>query len=113
MPPFTGFQMDGMCRLSCELSYGRRHMFHQLRPPADNLFTSIVANGEGWHNFHHAYPYDYATGEHDWWIQLNHSKMLIDFMWLIGQAYDCKRKVVKPHERLDENEYGPHHVKIE
>ena len=63
--------------------------------PADNLFTSIVANGEGWHNFHHVYPYDYALAEHNWWVQWNPSKMVIDFMWLIGQAYGFKRKVVK------------------
>jgi stearoyl-CoA desaturase (delta-9 desaturase) len=74
---------------------------YKANPPADNLFTSIVACGEGWHNFHHAYPYDYATGEHDWWFQVNTSKMVIDFMWMIGQAYDCKRKVVKHGERLD------------
>lgn len=82
----------------CVNSVSHTFGYHPYKdiPPSDNLFTSIVANGEGWHNFHHAYPYDYATGEHDWWIQLNHSKMLIDFMCLIGQAYDCKRKVVKP-----------------
>ena len=27
---------------------------------------SVVAVGEGWHNFHHAYPHDYSANEHGW-----------------------------------------------
>ncbi len=59
---------------------------------SDNLFTSIVANGEGWHNWHHAFPYDYAAAEDGFLMQWNHTKMLIDFLWLFGQTYNLKRK---------------------
>jgi len=27
----------------------------------ENTFVALVAMGEGWHNFHHKYPYDYAS----------------------------------------------------
>ena len=32
-------------------------------PPAESLFTAVVANGEGWHNWHHSYPFDYAASQ--------------------------------------------------
>ena len=36
--------------------------------------------------------------------------MVIDFMWLIGQAYDRKRKVMKPGERFEEKAVGEEKV---
>ena len=64
-------------------------------PAKDNIFTSIVANGEGWHNWHHAYPYDYATSEYGIFKQWNPTKLLIDCLWLFGQTYDHKRMIIK------------------
>ena len=32
--------------------------------PAENVFVSIGAIGEGFHNYHHAFPHDYSTSEH-------------------------------------------------
>lgn len=29
--------------------------------PAENPLVSVAAIGEGWHNWHHRYPYDYAA----------------------------------------------------
>lgn len=60
--------------------------------PAENLFVSICALGEGWHNYHHKYPRDYATGE--WGIlsgQWNPTKLFIDACALVGLAHDLKR----------------------
>ena len=37
--------------------------------PADNAFVCYAAFGEGWHNYHHTFPYDYSTGE--WGPMLN------------------------------------------
>ena len=64
-------------------------------PPTDNLFTSILTYGEGWHNWHHAYPYDYAAAEDGILLQWNPTKALIDFLWLFGQTYDHKRKSIQ------------------
>lgn len=66
---------------------------------SENLFTSLVANGEGWHNWHHAFPYDYAAAEDGFLMQWNHTKILIDFLWLFGQTYNLKRKRLKDIEK--------------
>lgn len=29
----------------------------------DNVTVSVLAMGEGWHNYHHVFPWDYKTGE--------------------------------------------------
>ena len=50
---------------------------------------SMAALGEGWHNYHHVFPYDYKTSELGQY-SLNLTNAFIDlFVWL-GWAYDCK-----------------------
>lgn len=69
----------------------------------DNLFTSIFSGGEGWHNYHHAYAYDYAAAEQtsllDWndpsgvtW-RFNAARFYIDFFALLGGV--SNRKVAR------------------
>ena len=65
-------------------------------PPSESFITSLVACGEGWHNWHHAYPFDYAASEDGILLQWNHTKLLIDLLSIIGQTYDHKPHVVKP-----------------
>ena len=48
------------------------------------------AVGEGWHNYHHTFPWDYKAGEFGWKINL--TTIFIDLMALLGLASD--RKVV-------------------
>lgn len=31
--------------------------------PTENRWVAFAAVGEGWHNYHHSYPYDYAASE--------------------------------------------------
>ncbi|XP_017847551.1 acyl-CoA Delta(11) desaturase [Drosophila busckii] len=50
---------------------------------------STIAFGEGWHNYHHVFPWDYKAAElgdykHNW------TTAFIDLMAKIGQAYDLK-----------------------
>jgi stearoyl-CoA desaturase (Delta-9 desaturase) len=47
----------------------------------DSTVTALVTFGEGYHNFHHRFPYDYRNGVH-WW-QYDPSKWII---WLLGRA---------------------------
>jgi len=56
--------------------------------PVENIFVAIFSNGEGFHNYHHAFPQDYKTSEYPW--KLNITTAFINFMVLIGQAYNCK-----------------------
>jgi stearoyl-CoA desaturase (delta-9 desaturase) len=49
-----------------------------------NTFTSLVASGEGWHNYHHAYPYDYRASEFNWHSEWNPTTLLLDGLALVG-----------------------------
>jgi len=49
-----------------------------------NTFTSLVASGEGWHNYHHAYPYDYRASEYNWHNEWNPTTLLLDALGLFG-----------------------------
>ena len=57
--------------------------------PSDNRFVCMAAIGEGWHNYHHTFPYDYATSE--WGPRLNMTTIIIDFMAMLGLVYDRKQ----------------------
>ncbi|XP_008550318.1 acyl-CoA Delta-9 desaturase [Microplitis demolitor] len=57
--------------------------------PAENLLVSIAALGEGWHNYHHVFPWDYKTGELGSY-SYNITTGFIDAFARIGWAYDCK-----------------------
>ncbi|CAL8130152.1 unnamed protein product [Orchesella dallaii] len=54
----------------------------------ESPIVSFLAIGEGWHNFHHTFPWDYKTSEFGW--KFNVSTVFIDFMAWIGWAYDLK-----------------------
>ncbi|UYV77569.1 SCD [Cordylochernes scorpioides] len=54
----------------------------------ENLFVSILSSGEGWHNYHHVFPWDYSTSELGYYYNL--TKLFIDLMAKIGQAYDLR-----------------------
>ncbi|CAL4248114.1 unnamed protein product, partial [Meganyctiphanes norvegica] len=60
--------------------------------PVNTNFVNVVAMGEGWHNFHHVFPYDYRSSELGGWMNhistFNVCTLLIDCLALIGQAYD-------------------------
>lgn len=58
-------------------------------PPAENSMVSLMTLGEGYHNYHHKFPFDYATSELG--HMFNGSKLFIELMASIGQAYDLKR----------------------
>lgn len=55
-----------------------------------NTLTSIVAVGEGWHNYHHAYPYDYRASEFSWNIEWNPTTLLLDAFSLVGLVWNRK-----------------------
>ncbi|EFA05022.2 acyl-CoA Delta-9 desaturase [Tribolium castaneum] len=57
--------------------------------PTENIAVAIVAYGEGWHNYHHVFPWDYKAAELGNY-RTNLSTAFIDFMAKIGWAYDLK-----------------------
>ena len=56
--------------------------------PTENLLVTLGAIGEGFHNYHHTFPQDYAASEFGW--KLNLSTIFIDFMASIGQVTNRK-----------------------
>jgi stearoyl-CoA desaturase (delta-9 desaturase) len=56
--------------------------------PSENRLVSILAMGEGFHNYHHTFPYDYSTSE--WGFRLNVTTLFIDTMASLGLAYDLR-----------------------
>lgn len=55
----------------------------------DTLLVSIVSLGEGWHNYHHTFPWDYKAAEYG--IRYNPTSKVIEFLAKIGWAYDLKQ----------------------
>jgi stearoyl-CoA desaturase (delta-9 desaturase) len=93
--------------------WGRRPYDESINP-SENASVVIGAIGEGFHNYHHTFPWDYATSEFG--PKYNLTTCFIDFCASIGWAYD--RKTVSPdvirqrkHRTGDIKEkgpYGPH-----
>jgi len=57
--------------------------------PSENLSVSIGAMGEGWHNYHHVFPWDYKAAELGNY-RANFTTGFIDFFAKLGWAYDLK-----------------------
>jgi len=57
--------------------------------PSENKMVAVLAMGEGWHNYHHTFPWDYKTAELGFY-QYNLTTAFIDMMAKIGWAYDLK-----------------------
>uniref|UniRef100_A0A1L8D6B4 Desaturase-7 n=1 Tax=Plutella xylostella TaxID=51655 RepID=A0A1L8D6B4_PLUXY len=55
--------------------------------PVENQVVSLAALGEGWHNYHHVFPWDYRTSELG---RVNISTNFINAFAKIGWAYDLK-----------------------
>jgi len=56
--------------------------------PVENMLVSVLALGEGFHNYHHTFPYDYSTSE--WGLKINLTTGFINLMSMFGQAYNLK-----------------------
>ncbi|XP_031334923.1 acyl-CoA Delta(11) desaturase-like isoform X2 [Photinus pyralis] len=57
--------------------------------PSENLGVSIVTMGEGWHNYHHTFPWDYKAAELGNY-SFNLTTFWIDMFAKIGWAYDLR-----------------------
>jgi len=62
--------------------------------PSENGFVSILTYGEGFHNYHHVFPWDYKAS--DLHCPNYMTTQLIHFFAKIGWAYDLKQ----PSEEL-------------
>ena len=67
------------------------HPYDPKSSPSENPIVSSLTGGEGWHNWHHKYPFDYAASEFGISTQYNPSKLLIDLFAFIGLIWGRKR----------------------
>eukprot|EP00747_Dinoflagellata_sp_TGD_P125375 gnl/TRDRNA2_/TRDRNA2_174154_c4_seq8.p1 gnl/TRDRNA2_/TRDRNA2_174154_c4~~gnl/TRDRNA2_/TRDRNA2_174154_c4_seq8.p1 ORF type:complete len:722 (-),score=99.44 gnl/TRDRNA2_/TRDRNA2_174154_c4_seq8:406-2493(-) len=65
--------------------------YNSSHATTENGWVSLFTLGEGWHNWHHAFSYDYAASELGALQQFNPTKVFIDLMALLGLAWDRKR----------------------
>lgn len=76
------------CVNSIAHTYGYRPYDESIRP-TENKWVSFFTNGEGFHNYHHKYPFDYSASE----LKIfNVTTWFIDLMEYFGLVYDKKRK---------------------
>lgn len=56
--------------------------------PVENWFVSLFGLGEGWHNYHHTFPWDYKAAELGQYYNL--TTTLLDQMEKWGWVYDLR-----------------------
>ncbi|CAL1678263.1 unnamed protein product [Lasius platythorax] len=69
-------------------AWGTRPYNKNIRP-ADNDFVNYVTTGEGYHNYHHEFPWDYKSAELGN-NRMNYTSIFIDISAKLGLAYDLK-----------------------
>jgi stearoyl-CoA desaturase (delta-9 desaturase) len=62
--------------------------FADEHTPRDSIVTALLTFGEGYHNFHHEFPYDYRNAIK--FYQYDPTKWVIKALSYIGQTYDLK-----------------------
>jgi stearoyl-CoA desaturase (delta-9 desaturase) len=71
--------------------------------------VSSLALGEGWHNYHHTFPWDYKTAELGNY-RMNISTAFIDFYAFIGWAYDLKQPSARLVQKVVQERGDGSHV---
>ena len=62
--------------------------------PTFSRITTYLSFGEGYHNFHHAFPSDYSASELKWRDNYNPSTLVIDVMEYFGWVWN--KRVANP-----------------
>ena len=81
--------------------FGHRPYNNKIRP-TDNFLVSIMGMGEGFHNYHHVFPWDYRVGEHGirFW---NPGTWFIELMAKLNLCYDLKRPTQELIDKVVQN----------
>jgi stearoyl-CoA desaturase (delta-9 desaturase) len=84
--------------------------------PVENHWVSFGGIGEGYHNYHHTFPWDYRASEDH--HCLNITRNFIDRMAQIGQVYNLKTASNELIEKVrlnmaNEGKHGHSHIEID
>ncbi|MCH7815203.1 MAG: fatty acid desaturase [Proteobacteria bacterium] len=66
-----------------------RQPYSKSNSARDNLFLAFLTYGEGYHNYHHAFQWDYRNGV-QWW-HYDPTKWMIGLCSMVGLTHDLKR----------------------
>lgn len=55
----------------------------------ESVFVAFISSGEGWHNYHHVFPWDYKAAELG--IQFQPTSHILDALARLGIVYDLKQ----------------------
>ncbi|XP_032670985.1 acyl-CoA Delta(11) desaturase-like [Odontomachus brunneus] len=78
--------LNGDCSQSINTDcFNNRHI-----NPTNNKLVAFLTYGEGWHNYHHVFPWDYKADELGN-CMLNITTMFINFFAKIGWVYNLKQ----------------------
>ncbi|XP_063822858.1 acyl-CoA Delta-9 desaturase-like [Ostrinia nubilalis] len=69
--------------------YGGRPYDSKIMP-RENWMVAFSTIGEGWHNYHHTFPWDYKAAEIPYTFPLNATANLLDLFAKIGWAYELR-----------------------
>ncbi|KAF5273094.1 hypothetical protein FQR65_LT04836 [Abscondita terminalis] len=88
--------------------YGTRPFDESLRP-VESRIVSFLSVGEGWHNYHHAFPWDYRAAELG--SRYSVTTFIINLLAAVGLAYDLKTApyTMIEHRALRAGD-GTHHI---
>lgn len=77
------FFINSLCHMVGRQPYSREHSAR------DSAIMAVLAFGEGYHNYHHSFPFDYRNGVKVW--QFDPAKWMIWTLSRIGLARDLRR----------------------
>jgi len=77
------FFINSLCHMVGGQPYSREHSAR------DSAIMAVLAFGEGYHNYHHSFPFDYRNGVKVW--QFDPAKWMIWTLSRVGLARDLRR----------------------
>lgn len=63
-------------------------LLHRNLQPVEQPLVSFMTLGEGWHNFHHAFPWDYRAAEFG--VRFNNNAFVIELFEMLGWARNLR-----------------------
>jgi stearoyl-CoA desaturase (delta-9 desaturase) len=81
--------------------------------PTENRIINWISMGEGNHNYHHTFPYDYSNSEKTWWEIFNPATLFIDVCKLFGLASDLKKPSPQTIDKVIERKGLPEYFEAD
>lgn len=80
--------------------------------PRENRGVVYATMGEGYHNYHHTFPWDYSASEYGWEHNFNPATAFIEFCEKIGWAYDLRKPYLKLVKQRQERTGDRSHIRL-